>query len=157
MTKKKVLFVCLGNICRSPLAEADFKHKVKEKGLDHLFEIDSCGTGNYHIGDPPDPRTIANAKKNGVEIEHLGRQLSDDDLAYYDMILAMDNKNLRSIESLRTAKEYSHKVKLMREFDPTEKGEVPDPYYWEEKNFQEVFEILNRTADALLEELMAKK
>jgi protein-tyrosine phosphatase len=158
MSKKRVLFVCLGNICRSPLAEAVFKHKVKAKGLDHLFEIDSCGTGNYHIGDPPDPRTVANAKRNGVVIEHLGRQLNDDDLAYFDVILAMDNKNLRSIQSLRSADEFSHKVKLMREFDSSEKGgEVPDPYYGEEKNFQEVFEILNRTADALLEELMSTK
>jgi protein-tyrosine phosphatase len=158
MARKKILFVCLGNICRSPLAEAVFKHKVKAKGLDHLFEIDSCGTGNYHIGDPPDPRTIANAKKNGVVIEHLGRQLCDDDLAYFDVILAMDNKNLRSILSLRSAEEYMHKVKLMREFDPSEKGgEVPDPYYGGEKNFQEVFEMLDRTADALLNELMVEK
>lgn len=158
MTRKKILFVCLGNICRSPLAEAVFKHKVKEKGLEHLFEIDSCGTGNYHIGDPPDPRTISNARKNGVVIEHLGRQLRDDDLAYFDVILAMDNKNLKSIHSLRSAEEYLHKVKLMREFDPSEKGgEVPDPYYGEEKHFQEVFEILDRTAAALLEELVAQK
>jgi protein-tyrosine phosphatase len=158
MARKKILFVCLGNICRSPLAEAVFKHKVKARGLDHLFEIDSCGTGNYHIGDPPDPRTIANAKKNGVVIEHLGRQLCDDDLAYFDVILAMDNKNLRSILSLRSAEEYLHKVKLMREFDPSEKGgEVPDPYYGGEKNFQDVFEMLDRTADALLDELMAEE
>ena len=154
MAKIKVLFVCLGNICRSPLAEAVFKHKVKAKGVEHLFEIDSCGTGNYHIGDPPDPRTILNAKRNGVMIDHLGRQLSDDDLAYFDVILAMDNKNIRSIQSLRSADEYQHKIKLMRAFDPTEKdGEVPDPYYGTEKNFQEVFEILDRTADALLHEL----
>jgi protein-tyrosine phosphatase len=131
-----------------------FKHKVKARGVEHLFEIDSCGTGNYHIGDPPDPRTILNAKKNGVMIEHLGRQLCDDDLAYFDIILAMDNKNIRSIQSLRSADEYQHKIKLMRAFDAMEKdGEVPDPYYGNEKNFQEVFEILDRTAEALLAEL----
>jgi protein-tyrosine phosphatase len=158
MAKTKVLFVCLGNICPSPLAEAVFKHKVKERGLQDRFEIDSCGTGNYHIGDPPDPRTIANAKKNGVIIEHLGRQLSDDDLAYYDVILAMDNKNLRSIKSLRTANEYVHKVKLMRDVDVVDRGgEVPDPYYGNEQNFQEVFDILNRASDHLLDDILSSK
>jgi protein-tyrosine phosphatase len=158
MEKVKVLFVCLGNICRSPLAEAVFKHKVRERGLDHLFEIASCGTANYHIGDQPDPRTIANARKNGVSIDHVGRQLCSEDLAYYDVILAMDNSNLRNIHGLKSASEYKHKIKLMREFDSMDKGgEVPDPYYGRENHFQEVFDILNRTADLLLDELTPKK
>ena len=158
MEKVKVLFVCLGNICRSPLAEAVFKHKVREKGLDHLFEIDSCGTANYHIGDQPDSRTIANAKKNGVLIDHLGRQLCVDDLSYYDYILAMDNSNFRFIKGLQSASDHAHKIKLLREFDSVDKGgEVPDPYYGKENHFQEVFDILNRSADILLEALTLKK
>jgi protein-tyrosine phosphatase len=158
MTKIKVLFVCLGNICRSPLAEAVFKHKVKERELEHLFEIDSCGTSNYHIGDPPDSRTIANAVKNGISIQHLGRQLCVDDLSYYDVILAMDNANVQSIRGLKSANDFAHKIQLMRNYDPDNKGaEVPDPYHGNENNFQDVFEIVNRSADALLNDLMASR
>src|SRR6188768_3287743 len=97
MEKVKILFVCLGNICRSPLAEAIFKHKIKQKGWEQWVEADSCGTANYHIGDSPDPRTLANAKKNGVVIDHCGRQLSEEDLGDFDYILAMDNSNLNNI------------------------------------------------------------
>lgn len=129
MSKIKVLFVCLGNICRSPLAEAIFKHKVREKSIDLLFEADSCGTSNYHIGDPPDERTIRNAFKNGIKIDHCGRQLSETDLVVYDFILVMDNSNYRNVLNLRNSSEHSHKIFLMRDFDPDSKGaEVPDPY-----------------------------
>lgn len=111
-------------------------------------EADSCGTANYHVGDSPDPRTIANAKKNGVAIQHVGRQLSEADLEYYDIILAMDQSNYQNI--LRLSNDISHrkKVKMMREYDSIGKGnDVPDPYYGGEKNFQEVFEILDRSMD----------
>jgi protein-tyrosine phosphatase len=90
---KKILFVCLGNICRSPQAEAIFNQKINEKGLIHAFQSDSCGTSNYHIGSSPDTRTIQNSLKNGVPINHAARQLSDQDLDSYDLILAMDQSN----------------------------------------------------------------
>ncbi len=153
MAKIKVLFVCLGNICRSPLAEAIFKHKVKERGLEHQIEADSCGTSNYHIGDNPDPRTIANAKKNGVSINHCGRQLSVEDIESFDYILAMDSSNFSNIHRLLKDEKHKPKIQMMRDYDPQGKGDVPDPYYGGEKGFQEVFDILDRTMDRFLDKL----
>lgn len=153
MKKIKVLFVCLGNICRSPLAEAIFKHKIKSRGLTEKIEADSCGTSNYHIGDQPDPRTLANAERNGVVIDHCGRQLSVDDLADFDYVLAMDHSNLRNILRLPGSEAYEQKVQLLRNFDPLEKGEVPDPYYGGEQGFQNVFEMLDRTMESFVDHL----
>ena len=153
MNRVKVLFVCLGNICRSPLAEAIFKHKVRERGWDNLIEGDSCGTANYHIGDNPDPRAIANATKNGIVINHCGRQLCEEDFESFDYILAMDSSNYRNILRLENSKKFSDKVKMMRSFDPHGHGDVPDPYYGGERNFQEVFDILNRSIENFLHHL----
>lgn len=148
---KKILFVCLGNICRSPLAEAIFKKKIKDRKIEHLFIADSCGTSNYHIGHTPDPRTIRNAEKNGVDIQHLGRQLVEHDLHSFDIILAMDKNNLYNIHKLPAANEFAYKIKLLREYDTEEpNGEVPDPYYGTEQDFQKVFDILDRSVSELL-------
>lgn len=150
----RVLFVCLGNICRSPLAEAIFTHKIKELGLEKAFSSQSCGTANYHIGDMPDPRTIRNAFKNGIHINHLGRQLSTEDLDSFDVILAMDRANLTTIRRFGNAEPNLYKISLMRAHDPLGKNEdVPDPYYGSEKDFQEVFDILNRSMDSFIESL----
>jgi protein-tyrosine phosphatase len=151
MEKIKILFVCLGNICRSPLAEAIFNHKIREKGLETRVEVNSCGTANYHVGDTPDPRTIKNALKNGVAIDHLGRQLSKHDLESYDFIIAMDKSNHTNILKLENAKDHSHKIKLMRSFDLNPAGdEVPDPYYGDEAGFQHVFDILSHSVDSFI-------
>jgi protein-tyrosine phosphatase len=157
MKKISILFVCLGNICRSPLAEAIFKNKVKQNGLDRMIEVDSCGTSNYHIGGRPDPRTIANATQNGIAIDHCARQLSEDDLRDFDLILAMDESNYRNILRLPNSEEFSAKVMLARDFDPVAKGDVPDPYYGGERGFQEVFDILDRTLENFLRYLEQEK
>jgi protein-tyrosine phosphatase len=150
MKRIRVLFVCLGNICRSPLAEAIFKHKVREKGLDELIYADSCGTSNYHIGGSPDPRTIANATKNGIVIDHCGRQFSTDDFESFDYILAMDSSNYRNIMRLDNSSKFAAKVNMMRDFDPNGEGDVPDPYHGGERDFQEVFDILDRSIENFL-------
>jgi protein-tyrosine phosphatase len=154
MIQKKIVFVCLGNICRSPLAEAIFKLKIREKNLERYLEADSCGTANYHVGGSPDPRTIANATKNGVAIKHVGRQLSETDLENFDIILAMDQSNYDNILRLSNSASHQSKIKLMREYDSIGKGnDVPDPYYGSEKNFQEVFEILDRSIESFIEDI----
>lgn len=154
MKKMKVLFVCLGNICRSPLAAAIMKHKVRAHALSDWIEVDSCGTSNYHIGDTADHRTIANATRNGVAIEHCARQLSAQDLENFDFIFAMDKSNYHNILKVGNGKDVRHKVKLMREFDPESRGgEVPDPYHGDDDDFQEVYEILDRATTDFLNQL----
>ena len=148
----KILFVCLGNICRSPLAEAIFNHKVSVLKLGHLFEADSCGTSNYNLGDSPDERTLVCAYKNSIPIAHQARQLRKSDLQNFDLILAMDKNNLNHVLALCNP-EQALKVKLMRSYDPLGIGDVPDPYYGDAKDFELVFKILNRSIDRLIEQL----
>jgi protein-tyrosine phosphatase len=149
----KILFVCLGNICRSPLAAAIFNHKVKEQELDQVLFSDSCGTGNYHLGGAADDRSIAIARKNGVEILHVVRQIAAQDLTEFDYIIAMDKNNLANIRRLPSDTENYDKVKLMREYDPQGSGDVPDPYYGTEKDFKEVYDMLDRSMDLFIAEL----
>lgn len=151
----KVMFVCLGNICRSPLAEAIFKHKVKERGLEDVFSADSAGTSNYHIGEPPDARTVRNAIKNGITIDHRGQQLKSKHLEEYDYVFAMDFNNHDSIKRLVNGRNTRAKIDLIRKFDPLGTGkEVPDPYFGGERGFQEVFEMLDRSIDNLIDHLI---
>lgn len=156
MAQVKVLFVCLGNICRSPLAEGVFRHKVEQRDLSDHFKIDSCGTAAYHIGEHPDKRSVANAKKNGVNYDHLGRQFKQKDFNEFDLILTMDEYNLADVNRLRP-KDANAEVKMMRAYDDQEPNQnVPDPYYGGEDGFQQVFEIIDRSTENLLIELIEK-
>ena len=151
----KVMFVCMGNICRSPLAEGVFRHLAREAGLLDRFEIASSGTGGWHVGQKPDRRMNQVAIKNGVSMEgQFAQQFEMSDLGYYDIILAMDKDNLRNIQSLDAGNRHAGKIHLFREFDP-EPGdmEVPDPYYGGARGFDNVFSIVDRTARVLLDRL----
>lgn len=150
-----VLFVCLGNICRSPLAEAIFKHKVKEKHLKKLIDGDSVGTASYHIGENPDERSIQVSIKHGVPIAHKGRQLHHTDGKKFHYLLAMDASNYRNI--IHALSEKHEGLYLMRDFDPEGTGEdVPDPYYGGSEGFENVYQILNRSIDTFLDFVIKK-
>ena len=147
---KKVLFVCLGNICRSPLAAALFRKHIKESGLLGEFSCDSCGTAAYHIGAPPDSRSVENALKNGLDYTHKGRQLKAQDYQKFDYIIAMDDSNLEDIQSLNSV---GHKnIYKLRDFDSIRIGaDVADPYFGGEQGFQDVYDIINRATLHLLQ------
>lgn len=154
----KVLFVCLGNICRSPLAEALFREKIKERNLTGQIVCDSCGTSDYHIGEQPDKRTLKNAAANGLHINHKARQFGENDFHDFDIIVAMDGSNLGNIKSLEGNRVGYHLFR-MRDFesDPKHKGlNVPDPYFGGEGGFQEVYEILDRCTANLLSYILSE-
>ncbi len=142
----KILMVCLGNICRSPLAHGIMEHLVKQKGLN--WEIDSAGTGSWHIGHQPDRRSIAVAKANGIDITNQrARQFSSADFDDFDLILVMDKQNYRDVIAQAKTAEHEEKVKL---FIPN--GFVPDPYYNDEE-FAPVFDMVYTPCEKLLQEL----
>lgn len=150
-----VLFVCLGNICRSPLAEAIFDAKIKEAKLPATFKSDSAGTSDYHIGELPDERTIQIAKKYNLPIKHRGRQVNRTDFRDFDYILAMDENNLKNLNQMKVKFGYPDKeVYLMRDFVPGSEGmSVPDPYYGGEEGFEEIYNILEIAIDNFLEKV----
>ena len=147
MTKIKILMVCLGNICRSPLAEGILQKKINS----YKILVDSAGTGNWHIGKPPDKRSIKVAEENGVNISNQrARQFKIADFDTFDYIYVMDKNNYNDIISLATNKQDKNKVKLiLNELYPNQDKEVPDPYYGGENGFQKVYEMLNKACNII--------
>lgn len=147
----KVLFVCLGNICRSPLAEGLFLKHIKDNNLESQISCDSAGTAGYHIGELADPRTRKNAESHGIKLTHKARQFNTKDFQEFDYILVMDNSNLNNVEALKKGN-IKAKIFKMRFFDSEFKNhEVPDPYYLNEDGFEDVFNILERSTLSFLE------
>lgn len=148
-----ILFVCLGNICRSPLAEGVLRHKVARAGLDTAFTIDSAGCGGWHAGRKPDPRSIAVAAKNGIAIDdQRARQLTAADFKRFDLILGMDHSNVHHVMQLQSP--YSKaRVALYLDEALGERRDVPDPYTGTIDDFEHVFELCDRASDALVAKL----
>jgi len=148
----RILMVCLGNICRSPLAEGILKQKIGERSLDWI--VDSAGTSGWHSGELPDPRSIQTARDNGIDIrDQRSRQFRREDFERFDLILAMDSSNYSNIVSLADSEDDKNKVELILNY--SHKGlnmAVPDPYY--EGGFQKVFDMLDDAVDKMIEEVL---
>jgi len=152
---QKILFVCLGNICRSPLAEGIMLHLKQKNNLP--IEIDSAGTANYHVNEAPDRRTIANAKKNGVDLSALrARQFHINDFDTFDKIYVMDQSNLKNVLSLAKDQKHKEKVSLfLNSVYPGKDMEVPDPYYGTEQTFEDVFQLVYKACEIYSADLKA--
>ena len=146
----RILFVCLGNICRSPMAEGAMRAAAEKAGLD--IEVDSAGTADYHVGEPPDPRAIACAKGHGVDISGLrGRQAQAEDFRRFSHIFALDHKNLANLERIRPA-DASAELALLLDRVPTREGQaVADPWYGDESSFEMTWRLVTEAADRLVE------
>ncbi len=145
----RVLFVCLGNICRSPMAEAVFQHKVREAGLEDKITSDSAGTGDWHVGQPPHAGTRRILAKNAITYQHQARQIRSHDLDAFDYVLTMDDANHRDVKTMRLGKA---QIRPFLAYAPqSEFHEVPDPYYT--GNFEEVYQLVSDASDGLLQQI----
>ena len=150
-----VCFVCLGNICRSPIAEGVFRQLVAEAGLSAQFQIDSAGTAGYHTGEAPDSRARAAGKRAGVLVDGAARQFLVDDFARFDHVIAMDATNLEDLQRLASTAAARASVRLLRSFDPAAPAgaKVPDPYYGDDAGFDHVLELCRAACLHLLREI----
>jgi protein-tyrosine phosphatase len=150
--KTRFLFVCLGNIVRSPLAEHLFRSYVEERfGPDH-FEIDSAGTSAYHVGERPDPRMRRTAAGHGLVYDGIARQVARADLDHFDVIIAMDESNYAHLMAMATSEAQRDKIKLLGDFDPLDPGKaIPDPYYSGPEGFDHVYTVVDRSVRGLMD------
>lgn len=155
MAELRLLFVCMGNICRSPTAEGVFRRLVEERAPQLLVEIDSAGTHDYHVGEPPDDRSIAAAARRGIDLRSLrARQVNDDDFERFDLIIAMDRLNHATLID-RAPEEFHARIRLFMEFAGNSAIEdVPDPYYGGPPGFEQVLDLAEEAAAGLLDEVL---
>jgi protein-tyrosine phosphatase len=154
--KTRVLMVCLGNLCRSPTAEAMLRRKAHEAGLDDRIEVDSAGTADYHVGSPPDRRAVAHGERRGLAMAQLrGRQVSRDDFDRFDLILAMDDDNLAGLKRIRPAGSRAQVALLMSYAPQAGSREVPDPYYGGAEGFETVLDLVESAADGVIASLVS--
>jgi low molecular weight protein-tyrosine phosphatase len=155
----RLLFVCLGNICRSPTGEGVMRHLLRAEGLEEAVELDSAGTGDWHVGHSPDERATLAARGRGVELAGAARQVGAADFESFDLILAMDRSNYMELRALAPDAAARERVKLLREYDPEAVAagelEVPDPYYGGDDGFEDVLDIVTRACEGLLDEVRA--
>lgn len=158
MQKVSVLFVCMGNICRSPTAEGVFRHLVRREQLEDRIHTDSAGTHAYHIGNPPDPRALATADRRGIELHDLrARRVLAEDFDLFDYVLAMDRDNYEILSTI-CPPGYESRLHMFMEFAPHLKiAEVPDPYYGGASGFERVFDMVEEAAKGLLAEIRTAK
>jgi protein-tyrosine phosphatase len=146
----RILFVCMGNICRSPTAEGVMRRLVADAGLDDVIEIDSAGTGGWHAGEPPDARAATAARRRGVTLEGGARQVRPEDFDRFDLIVAMDRGNLRELRALAPGDGAREKLRLL-----VAGQDVPDPYYGGDRGFETVLDMVEAACRELLDELRA--
>ncbi len=150
----RVVFVCLGNICRSPLAEGILRYLVAQKGWQSQIEVDSAGTGAWHAGEPPDRRSIAVAKSHGVSLDgQRARQVTDSDYFESNWLIAMDKNNLSTLERRSPTRGTQARIELLMAAPRGEHQDVPDPYYGGDQGFEEVYQLVWRGCEGLLEQI----
>ena len=156
---RRILFVCMGNICRSPTAEGVMRALLRDAGLDGRIEVDSAGTGNWHAGDPPDARATAAARARDIDLDGAARQVTAADFEDFDLLLAMDRENERELLARAPDEEARGKVRLLREFAPEAVAagdlDVPDPYYGGPNGFERVLDLVEAACRGLLDEVRA--
>jgi protein-tyrosine phosphatase len=154
----RILFVCMGNICRSPTAEGVMRSLLREAGLEDQVEVDSAGTGAWHAGEPPDARAAEAARARGIALGGAARQVRPGDFDDFDLIVAMDRENVRDLLALAPDEAAAGKVRLLREFDPAggDDLDVPDPYYGGAQGFERVLDLVTAACRGLLDEVRAR-